>query len=35
VIEIWLAATVIQILGVVAVVTRHLFPGRDGGPVGT
>ena len=35
VIEVWLAATVVQILGVVAVVTRHLFPGRDGGPVGT
>jgi glutathione S-transferase len=34
VIEVWLAATVVQILGVVAVVTRHLFPGRDGGPVG-
>jgi uncharacterized integral membrane protein len=34
VIEVWLAATVVQILGVVAVVTRHLFPGRDGGTVG-
>jgi hypothetical protein len=30
VIEVWLAATVVQILGVVAVVTRHLFPNRDG-----
>lgn len=27
VIEVWLAATVVQ---VVAVVTRHLFPNRDG-----
>jgi hypothetical protein len=35
VIEVWLAATVVQILGVVAVVTRHLFPGRGGGPLGT
>ena len=35
VIEVWLAATVVQILGVVAVVTRHLFPGREGRPVGT
>lgn len=26
VIEVWLAATVVQIVGVVAVVTRHLFP---------
>ncbi len=31
VIEVWLAATVIQIVGVVAIVTRHLFPNRDGG----
>ncbi len=30
VIEVWLAATVIQIVGVVAIVTRHLFPNRDG-----
>lgn len=30
VIEVWLAATVVQVLGVVAVVTRHLFPSRDG-----
>jgi hypothetical protein len=29
VIEVWLAATVIQIVGVVAIVTRHLFPNRD------
>lgn len=27
VIEVWLAATVVQVVGVVAVVTRHLFPG--------
>lgn len=32
VIEVWLAATVVQVLGVVAVVTRHLFPNRDGRP---
>jgi hypothetical protein len=31
VIEVWLAATVIQIVGVVAIVTRHLFPNRDRG----
>jgi hypothetical protein len=30
VIEVWLAATVVQVVGVVAVVTRHLFPNRDG-----
>jgi len=30
VIEVWLAATVVQVVGVVAVVTRHLFPSRDG-----
>ena len=30
VIEVWLAATVVQVVGVVAIVTRHLFPGRDG-----
>lgn len=30
VIEVWLAATVAQVVGVVAVVTRHLFPVRDG-----
>lgn len=29
VIEIWLAATVVQIVGIVLVVTRHLFPERD------
>lgn len=34
VIEVWLAATVIQVIGVVAVVTRHLFPNRDGRPAG-
>lgn len=32
VIEAWLAATVIQVVGVVAIVTRHLFPNRDGEP---
>jgi hypothetical protein len=31
VIEIWLAATVVQVVGVVLVVTRHLFPQRDKG----
>jgi hypothetical protein len=30
VIEVWLAATVVQVVGVVAVVTRHLFPNRAG-----
>lgn len=30
VVQAWLAATVVQIVGVVLVVTRHLFPGRDG-----
>jgi hypothetical protein len=29
VVEVWLAATVVQVVGVVAVVTRHLFPARD------
>jgi glutathione S-transferase len=29
VIEVWLAATVVQVVGVVAIVTRHLFPSRD------
>jgi glutathione S-transferase len=33
VIEAWLAATVVQVVGVVAVVTRHLFPSRDGDEV--
>ncbi len=31
VIEVWLAATVVQVVGVVAIVTRHLFPNRDRG----
>src|ERR1700712_464537 len=31
VIEVWLAATVVQVVGVVAIVTRHLFPNRDEG----
>jgi hypothetical protein len=30
VVEVWLAATVVQVVGGVAVVTRHLFPNRDG-----
>ncbi|MBS1678958.1 MAG: hypothetical protein JST08_16395 [Actinobacteria bacterium] len=30
VIEIWLAAAVVQAVGVVAVVTRHLFPSGTG-----
>lgn len=30
VIDVWLGATVVQVVGVVAVVTRHLFPQRDG-----
>jgi hypothetical protein len=30
VIEVWLAATVVQVVGVVAIVTRHLFPNRAG-----
>jgi hypothetical protein len=34
VVEVWLAATVVQVVGVVAVVTRHLFPNRDGDEVG-
>ena len=33
VIEVWLAATVVQVVGVVAIVTRHLFPGRGGDEV--
>jgi hypothetical protein len=34
VIEVWLAATAVQVVGVVAIVTRHLFPGRDARPAG-
>jgi hypothetical protein len=30
VMQIWLAAAVVEVIGVVAVVTRHLFPRRDG-----
>lgn len=30
VIDVWLAATVIQVVGIVLVVTRNLFPDRDG-----
>jgi hypothetical protein len=33
VVEVWLAATVVQVVGVVAIVTRHLFPGREGSEV--
>jgi hypothetical protein len=29
VVEVWLVATVVQVVGVVAEVTRHLFPNRD------
>jgi hypothetical protein len=32
VIQIWLWATVVQIVGVVTVVTRYLFPNRDNPP---
>ncbi|MGO9319189.1 MAG: hypothetical protein ACLQBY_00020 [Solirubrobacteraceae bacterium] len=32
VIQIWLGATFVQIVGVVAVVTRYLFPRRDQSP---
>jgi hypothetical protein len=31
VIEVWLAATVVRVVAVVAIVTCHLFPSRDGG----
>lgn len=30
VMQVWLAAAVVEIIGVVAIVTRHLFPRRDG-----
>lgn len=33
VIKTWLGATVVQVVGVVAVVTRHLFPGRAKEPL--
>jgi hypothetical protein len=32
VVQIWLGATVVQIVGVVTVVTRYLFPNRDSQP---
>jgi hypothetical protein len=32
VIEVWLGATVVQVVGIVLIVTRHLFPNRDGKP---
>jgi hypothetical protein len=31
--EVWLLATVVQVVGVVAIVTRHLFPNREGSEV--
>jgi hypothetical protein len=30
VVEVWLAATVVQVVGIAAIVTRHLFPTRVG-----
>lgn len=33
VVNVWLGATVVQVIGVVAVVTRHLFPDRDRTPL--
>jgi hypothetical protein len=33
VVEVWLAATVVQVVGIVLIVTRHLFPSRDERPV--
>ena len=30
VVNVWLGATVVQVVGTVLVVTRHLFPQRDG-----
>ncbi|HEY2536762.1 MAG TPA: hypothetical protein VGI24_07245 [Solirubrobacteraceae bacterium] len=32
VIQVWLGATVVQVVGVVTVVTKYLFPNRDGQP---
>jgi hypothetical protein len=32
VIDVWLAATVVQVVGIVLVVTRNLFPDRDAKP---
>jgi hypothetical protein len=32
VIEVWLGATVVQVVGIALIVTRHLFPNRDGRP---
>lgn len=31
--EVWLLAAVVQVVGVVAIVTRHLFPNRGGDEV--
>jgi hypothetical protein len=33
VIEVSFGATVVQVVGIVFIVARHLFPNRDGGPV--
>jgi hypothetical protein len=33
VIDVWLAATVVQVVGIVLVVTSNLFPDRDGKPI--
>ena len=30
VIDVWLGATLVQVIGVAAIVTRYLFPRRDG-----
>jgi len=32
VVDVWLAATAVQVVGIVLVVTRNLFPDRDGKP---
>lgn len=34
VIDVWLAATLIQVIGVVTIVTRYLFPRRDSAGLG-
>lgn len=34
VINVWLGATLVQVIGVVAIVTRYLFPRRDSSPQG-
>jgi hypothetical protein len=35
VIDVWLGATLVQVIGVVAIVTRYLFPRRDAGLAAT